>query len=88
MPRHPQVAFGWPELELHRCAMAATLNPSGGAVLADQRYNAKWIRSALIEFGISPNFPSRLSGKRQLSTYVTFYRLLHKVEDMFANLEG
>ena len=61
--------------------------PQAGALLADRGYDADWFRNALIELGISPRIPSRLSRKVQIPLDVALYRRHHKVENMFAHLK-
>jgi hypothetical protein len=40
--------------------------PQAGALLADRGYDADWFRNALIELGISPCIPSKLSRTVQI----------------------
>ena len=58
--------------------------PQAGAVLADRGYDADWFRNALIELGISPCIPSKLSRTVQIPHDAALYRMRHKIENKFA----
>jgi transposase len=61
--------------------------PQAGALLADRGYDADWFRNTLIELGISPCIPSKLSRTVQIPHDAALYRLRHKIENMFARLK-
>jgi transposase len=61
--------------------------PQEGALLADRGYDVDWRRNALIELGISPCIPSKLSRTVQIPHDAALYRLLHKIENIFARLK-
>jgi transposase len=61
--------------------------PPAGALLADRGHDADWFPNALIDLGISPRIPSRLSRKVQIPHDAALYRRRHKVENMFARLK-
>jgi len=61
--------------------------PQAGAPLADRGYDADWFRNALIELGISPCIPSKLSRTVQIPHDAALYRMRHKIENMFARLK-
>jgi transposase len=61
--------------------------PRAGALLADRGYDAAWFRNALVELGISPCIPSRVSRKIPIPHDAELYRQRHKIENMFARLK-
>jgi transposase len=61
--------------------------PQAEVLLADRGYDADRFRNGLIELGISPCIPSRLSRKVQIQHDAALYRLRYKVENMFARLK-
>ena len=61
--------------------------PQAGALLADRGYDADWFRNALIEMGISPCTPSRIGRKVSIPHDSDFYRLRHRIENMFSRLK-
>jgi transposase len=61
--------------------------PQTEVLLAGRGYDADWFRNALIELGISPCIPSKLSLTVQIPRDAGHYRLRHKIENMFARLK-
>jgi transposase len=61
--------------------------PQEGALLADRGYDVDWCHNALIELGISPCIPSKLSRTVQIPHDAALYRLRHKIENIFARLK-
>ncbi|WP_299730664.1 IS5 family transposase [uncultured Tateyamaria sp.] len=61
--------------------------PRAGSLLADRGYDADCFRNALIEMGISPCIPSRISRKVLIPHDADLYRQRHRIENMFARLK-
>ena len=61
--------------------------PKATVLLGDRGYDADWFRNALIEMGISPCTPSRIGRKVSIPHDSDFYRLRHRIENMFSRLK-
>lgn len=56
-------------------------------MLADKGHDADWFRAALKHRGIVPCIPSGSNRRMPLGYDPTFYRLRHKIENMFGRLK-
>lgn len=61
--------------------------PEARALLADRGYDAGWFRNALIKMGLFPRIPSRARLRVTISHDTDFYRMHHRIENMFAGLK-
>ena len=61
--------------------------PEATTLIGDKGYDSNKIRTMLLEQGITPCIPSRRNRNKRLPASKRFYKLRHKVENLFAKLK-